>query len=508
MNTKRYLTLLSFCALAWSAHAQITLTTADAPAFGEVFANAVDTILTSVDIGPASAEAQTWSFLDFDADEAFTNTVVMPSETPSADLFPNATFAFEGSNGLYSFAQVAEDALFAVGGSAPGPNGQIFTAAFDEPGQQLLALPSTYGTTYDNEFGFTLEIDGSAFGVDSVRIIEYGTVSAEVDAHGEITVPAGTFQALRQRSVVTTSDSIFAKVFGTFLLIDVLENTTVSYEWWAADGVGTVCSIDFDNDGTLVSATYLSAINPSEEPPAASFSAELLADGQVQFTDASTNLPVSWAWDFGDGGTSTVQSPLYTYAEPGAYTVCLTATNFAGSDESCQEVTIVLLPAADFDFEDQGEGTIAFTDVSTNTPTEWEWSFGDGNTSGAQNPVHTYTDNGTYTVCLTANNSAGSDVNCQEIAVVVVSTAETATVAYANTFPSPAQDWLRINFGEWQGQLITLTAFGVNGQQLFVRNLSNAPASFEVNVTKWPAGIYYLRIQGESQVQTLPVTVE
>lgn len=52
----------------------------------------------------------------------------------------------------------------------------------------------------------------------------------------------------------------------------------------------------------------------------------------VAFTDTSTNTPTSWAWDFGDGTTSTVQNPTKVYTRPGSYTVALTATNADGSD--------------------------------------------------------------------------------------------------------------------------------------------------------------------------------
>ena len=55
-------------------------------------------------------------------------------------------------------------------------------------------------------------------------------------------------------------------------------------------------------------------------------------DGIVQFTDASTNLPTSWLWDFGDTQTSTAQSPSHTYAASNTYTVSLTATNAFGSN--------------------------------------------------------------------------------------------------------------------------------------------------------------------------------
>lgn len=54
-------------------------------------------------------------------------------------------------------------------------------------------------------------------------------------------------------------------------------------------------------------------------------------------------------------------------------------------------------------------GDIQFTDQSTNSPTSWLWDFGDGNTSTQQNPTHSYTATGTYTVSLTATNAFGSD---------------------------------------------------------------------------------------------------
>jgi PKD repeat protein len=53
----------------------------------------------------------------------------------------------------------------------------------------------------------------------------------------------------------------------------------------------------------------------------------------VSFTDLSTGEPTSWAWDFGDGSTSTAQNPSHTYNTPGTYSVTLTVTNADGSDE-------------------------------------------------------------------------------------------------------------------------------------------------------------------------------
>ena len=55
------------------------------------------------------------------------------------------------------------------------------------------------------------------------------------------------------------------------------------------------------------------------------------------------------------------------------------------------------------------DGVVNFSDLSTNIPFAWGWNFGDGNTSVQQNPTHTYTTDGTYTVELVASNTFGSN---------------------------------------------------------------------------------------------------
>jgi hypothetical protein len=65
-------------------------------------------------------------------------------------------------------------------------------------------------------------------------------------------------------------------------------------------------------------------------PPIAAFSASATFGCDtltVDFTDSSTNTPVSWSWNFGDGNTSDLQNPSHTYTTPGTYTVSLTASN-------------------------------------------------------------------------------------------------------------------------------------------------------------------------------------
>ncbi len=62
---------------------------------------------------------------------------------------------------------------------------------------------------------------------------------------------------------------------------------------------------------------------------------------------------------------------------------------------------------------------VTFTDTSTGNPTSWQWSFGDGGTSTQRNPTHTYAGSGTYTVRLTAVNSAGSNQTSRSLQVTL-----------------------------------------------------------------------------------------
>jgi hypothetical protein len=81
----------------------------------------------------------------------------------------------------------------------------------------------------------------------------------------------------------------------------------------------------------------------SFEVPVAQFSFAPLSPmvGEaVMFTDLSTGGPTSWMWDFGDGATSTEQSPSHVFDAPGTYEVSLTVSNDGGSDTASQSITV------------------------------------------------------------------------------------------------------------------------------------------------------------------------
>lgn len=138
------------------------------------------------------------------------------------------------------------------------------------------------------------------------------------------------------------------------------------------------------------------------------------------FTDASSGTgTLSQVWTFGDGNSSVLQNPSHQFAQNGKYNVCLTITDTCGTDSSCQTITINCpTPTSDFTFTGSTL-TYTFTNTSTiNTPAAWQWNFGDGNTSASQNPTHSYSSGGNYTVCLIANDLCNSDTTCKTVNVV------------------------------------------------------------------------------------------
>jgi len=164
---------------------------------------------------------------------------------------------------------------------------------------------------------------------------------------------------------------------------------------------------------------YIHVFEPVK-PPIADFSAnptEGMVPLTVTFTDLSQNEPDNWSWVFGDGGTSTERNPVYTYNNPGTYTVNLTVSNRAGvsskeKPELIHAKPAVIPPVADFTANPTSGMVplqVTFTDTSKNGPTAWKWTFGDRGSSNEQNPVHTYTEPGIYNVTLNCSNSAGSD---------------------------------------------------------------------------------------------------
>lgn len=132
----------------------------------------------------------------------------------------------------------------------------------------------------------------------------------------------------------------------------------------------------------------------------------------------NTPMLASAEWSFGDGNTSNALQPVHTYLSPGNYPVTLTAYDSCGKAYSVVKTisTCNALQAAFSYSSDNNQ--VAFQDLSQGNPNTWLWSFGDGNSSVAQHPVHTYSTGTAFTVCLTVGHTNCPDITsttCQQI---------------------------------------------------------------------------------------------
>ncbi|RKD13870.1 hypothetical protein BCY91_09960 [Pelobium manganitolerans] len=131
----------------------------------------------------------------------------------------------------------------------------------------------------------------------------------------------------------------------------------------------------------------------------------------IRFSDIShaTQNVKTWLWDFGDGGTSSLQNPVYTFAKSGTYKIGLTITSQSGCNQTIQKSIQIYDPAV-IDFADPAScisDMVSFEAiVKSGTVSSWHWDFGDGSVDPVEQtkakPQHRYISAGNYVVTLNA----------------------------------------------------------------------------------------------------------
>ncbi len=119
----------------------------------------------------------------------------------------------------------------------------------------------------------------------------------------------------------------------------------------------------------------------------------------------------TYLWQFGDGNTSTVTSPTYTYTTIGTRLVRLIATNLCGPDTATLTVTVTDKPNASFTATPVSGSApllVNFNGSTTNPATSWLWNFGNGVSAHREDTLMTYDTPGVYSVDLTASNDCGA----------------------------------------------------------------------------------------------------
>jgi len=207
-------------------------------------------------------------------------------------------------------------------------------------------------TSYDVEMAIYYAASNAPY--DYEIIFAYDNLNAGTTSLGTIGLenPSGTVGVQVGYDNLEIQDGM-AICFDQILVGD--EPVIITYQ--ATVDAGTppgiltnVATHTVDNPGSVEASASADVEVPSA--PVAAFTPSTLfatVGEDVVFTNETTGTePITYAWDFGDGGTSTGVSPTHAFAAVGDYLVTLTATNAFGEDTAEATIHVVeVLPEAD-----------------------------------------------------------------------------------------------------------------------------------------------------------------
>jgi PKD repeat protein len=289
--------------------------------------------------------------------------------------------------------------VFSFSDTSPG---FVYIAQSDETiGEYILCSRSYVFDIYDNRIFF----GGRVFLFDGINTLTYKGAIPSISGHvGAMKFLGGSLISVTETNVPYPHGSIYVNSYDftndTSVAIDHVDD--VGFFNFVFDSNGIFHALDNNNgEGKKIQAfSGIPIVNFVGTPVAG------VVPLTTQFTDQSSNITeTTWLWDFGDGNTSTEQNPLHVYSDVGTYTVSLTV-NGALTEIKTAYITASIIDFIGIPVSGEPPLTVQFTDQSSGiTETSWLWDFGDGNTSTQQNPLHVYSDVGTYTVSLTVNGA-------------------------------------------------------------------------------------------------------
>ena len=150
------------------------------------------------------------------------------------------------------------------------------------------------------------------------------------------------------------------------------------------------------------------------------------------------------------------------------------------------------------------QNTVTFTDQSQGATT-WAWDFGDGGTSTQQNPTHTYAAAGVYTVTLTVD--LGSCTVTKDVNILSVGQVELTSGATIDIVPNPATEYVSILLDRAIDSDIEVQLVSLDGKVLQDKILERGEESLRVDVSSYPAGMYFLNLTSEGKTETHKVIV-
>jgi len=233
----------------------------------------------------------------------------------------------------------------------------------------------------------------------------------------------------------------------------------------------------------------------------------------VQLNNTSLNA-TSYIWNFGDGNTSTQASPSHEYTLPGTYDISLIATNLTSCNQRDTIVKTVGLTGnitAGISIPDT-LGCVPFTTVLHNGSAggvQFAWYFGDGDSSFAENPTHTFTDTGSYNITLIITDTTSCNIRDTATAVIRVSDNQVITAFSLDTLAFEC-DSMVISFTNQSSNFTSLLwDFGDGDTSTALNPTHTFTTSDSFNVTLVAFNAAACNSSDTSvQLQLLPSTVE
>ena len=313
-----------------------------------------------------------------------------------------------------------------------------YTNVCSQPGHVIFTDASIGADTWSWNFG-----DGTSSTLQN-PVHDYG-ISGEYTV--QLTVTNNTtgcaytktdiIDALKETADFTSSAPVVCKnipvIFGA---VNSIPGNVSSYTWKFGDGItvsGPSGSIShaYTASGSFNVTMILNLKNGCRDSivkplaiqvdgPTAVFRTQnpgACQNNAVTFIDSSyangTHTLQQWQWNWGDGVIQTLSGPVFqhTYVTAGNYSVSLKVTDNNGCTDSIRHMNTIVIskPAALFkgDTLSCSSHAVSFSNLSTGPGLTYIWNFGDGNNSTQLNPVHTYDNEGIYSVSLAVSDLYG-----------------------------------------------------------------------------------------------------
>ena len=231
---------------------------------------------------------------------------------------------------------------------------------------------------------------------------------------------------------------------------------------------------------------------------------EICLNTAVIFTDHSTGTRNTYSWDFGVGAdpryADTEGPHTVVYKSSGPKTVNLILN---GLDEIAKEevVNIVRPPTARFS-KTINHKTVTFRNTSTYA-TAYMWDFGDGMKVTQEEPSRTYALSGDYVVQLIAiNHICKNDTTENLVSIKITNVEDLPLEESVFVYPNPAHEQLNMNLSLANGGKVLYSLISLSGQEIIAKQIEVPAGDYQenINISAVRPGIYYLRIQTDSEV--------